>query len=176
METLYTEITQLVDEHELMLVRYANTIVHDADEARDVVQDAFMKYMKFREGSEEIIKNSRAWLFKSVYHLSLDVIRKKQRHQRLEEHVVENASPKLESTPAELLQSKDNQQWLQKQLETLGKKEKDVINMKVYEEKSYKEIAEELNMTVGHVGIVLHRIIKKLTGKVDQSPVGESHE
>ena len=159
-----------------MLVRYANTIVHDASEARDVVQDAFMKYLKFRERPDGEIKNSRAWLFKSVYHLSVDIVRKKQRHQRLEEHVIDNALPKLESTPAELLQNKDNRAWLQKQLETLGDKEKDVINLKVYGEKSYKEIAEELNMTVGHVGIVLHRIIKKLTGKIDQSPTGENHE
>lgn len=176
METLYKEITQLVNEHEVQLIRYARSIVHNQDEARDVVQDIFMKYLKFRQKSTEEIKNKRAWLFKSVYHLSVDIVRKRQRHSDLEEHVVDNATPKLEATPAEKLQSKDNRQWLQQQLATLGKKEKDVINMKVYEEKSYKEIAEALDMSVGHVGIVLHRIIKKLTGKVDQSPAGEGHE
>ena len=176
MESLYDEITHLVDEYEISLIRYARSIVHSEDEARDVVQDVFMKYLKYRQKSTEEIKNKRAWLFKSVYHLSVDIVRKRQRHDNLEEHVIDHATPKFEASPAEQLQNKDNREWLQEQLATLGKKEKDVINMKVYEEKTYKEIAEALDMSVGHVGIVLHRIIKKLTGKVNQSPAGEGHE
>jgi RNA polymerase sigma factor (sigma-70 family) len=162
-DTLYKEVTLLVKTHETLLVRYAQSIVRDVDNARDIVQDAFIKYLnKCREG-EEKIKNVKAWLYRVVYNLAVDMVRKRQRHDKLEEHVRDNAIPKMEPSPDEVLQDKDNIEWLKNQLEHLGDKEKDVFTMKVYEEKSYKEIAEEMDMSVGHVGIILHRVMKKLS-------------
>ena len=69
----------------------------------------------------------------------------------------------MEKRPDEILENKDNLAWLKNQLENLGEKEKGVFEMKVYEEKSYREIAHELDMSVGHVGIILHRVMKKLS-------------
>jgi RNA polymerase sigma factor (sigma-70 family) len=168
--TLYREITNLVETYETVLVRYAQSIVRDGDNARDIVQDAFIKYLdKRRQGDE--MKNVKAWLYRVVYNRSIDLVRKRQRHNDLEEHVREHALPKAAQSPDEILQNKDNIEWLRNQLEQLGGKEKDVFQMKVYEEKSYKEIAEEMDMSVGHVGIILHRVMKKLS-KNRQEAVG----
>ena len=170
METLYKEVTQLVKLHETALVRYAQSIVRDADSARDITQDTFIKFLNKRKDGEEV-KNVKAWLYRVVYNMAVDTVRKRQRHSNLEDHVRDNAIPKMERRPDEVLENKDDLEWLRGQLEQLGEKEKGVFKMKVYEEKSYKEIAEEMDMSVGHVGIILHRVMKKLSRNKHQHDV-----
>ena len=57
MDTLYKEVTLLVKTHETLLVRYAQSIVREVDNARDIVQDTFIKYLSKRQQGEEKIKN-----------------------------------------------------------------------------------------------------------------------
>ena len=40
--------------------------------------------------------------------------------------------------------------------------------LKVYEEKSYREIADETGLTVGNVGFILHSAMKKLAAKLSR--------
>ena len=47
-------------------------------------------------------------------------------------------------------------------LSRLSVRERQLVVLKVYEEKSYKEIAEITGLTVGNVGFILHTAIKKL--------------
>ena len=99
-------------------------------------------------------------------------MRKQKRHSELECDVRESLTPSTPNRPDQVLQNKDNVEWLKKQLDSLGEKEMDIFRMKVYEEKSYKEIAEELGISVGHVGIFLHRIMKKLSKDKDEIATG----
>jgi len=158
--------------HEEALLRYAQSIVRDSDGARDIVQDAFLKYLDQRRSSQTEVKNAKAWLFRVVYNKAVDQVRKVQRHKKLEEHVKDHTTPKEEMSPIEQLQMKDRREWLERQLEQLGDREKELLQMKVFEEKSYKDIAKILNLTVGHVVIMLHRILKKLSNRLAEEPVG----
>ena len=47
-------------------------------------------------------------------------------------------------------------------LSRLSDRERQLVVLKVYEEKSYKEIAEITGLSVGNVGFILHTAIKKL--------------
>ena len=47
-------------------------------------------------------------------------------------------------------------------LRRLGDRERELVVLKVYEEKSYKEIAEITGLTVSNVGFILHTAMKKL--------------
>jgi RNA polymerase sigma-70 factor (ECF subfamily) len=47
-------------------------------------------------------------------------------------------------------------------LETLSDRERQIVVLKVYEDMSYKEIAEITELSTGNVGFVLHRAMEKL--------------
>ena len=170
MNKLYNEINDLMELHQKPLLRYAQSIIRDADGAQDIVQDTFLKYLDFRKINE--ISNAKAWLYKVTYNMAIDIVRKKQRHHKLEEQVKEFITPQKEVSPIELLQEQDRREWLQEQITLLGEREKELLQMKIFEEKSYKDIAASLNISVGHVGIALHRILKKLSSQLSQQSVG----
>jgi RNA polymerase sigma-70 factor (ECF subfamily) len=44
-----------------------------------------------------------------------------------------------------------------------------LVTLKVYEEKSYKEIAELTGLGIGNVGFILHGAMKKLAGHLEAS-------
>ncbi|MCM8528272.1 MAG: RNA polymerase sigma factor [Lentisphaeraceae bacterium] len=171
MNQLLEEVQNLVEKHERRLVQYAHSITHDLDHARDIIQEAFLKFLNSRSDGEKIM-NPKAWLYRVAYNKSIDLIRKQKRHSELECDVRESLTPSTPNRPDQVLQNKDNVEWLKKQLDSLGEKEMDIFRMKVYEEKSYKEIAEELGISVGHVGILLHRIMKKLSKDKDEIATG----
>jgi len=168
---LLEEVQDLVEKHERRLVQYAHSITHDLDHARDIVQDAFIKYLNTKSEGEKIM-NAKAWLYRVTYNKSIDLIRKHKRHSELECDVRDVITPSSPNPPDQVLQNKDNVEWLKKQLDSLGEKEMDIFRMKIYEEKSYKEIAAELGISVGHVGILLHRIMKKLSKDKDEIATG----
>jgi len=168
---LLEEVQDLVEKYEQRLVQYAHSITHDLDHARDIVQDAFIKFLNVKSEGE-IIMNAKAWLYRVTYNKAIDLVRKHKRHSELECDVRDSITPSSPNRPDQVLQNKDNVEWLKKQLDSLGEKEMDVFRMKVYEEKSYKEIAKELGISVGHVGIILHRIMKKLSKDKDEIPAG----
>ena len=61
-------------QHFEMLHHYAYTIVKDSDEAKDIVQAAFVKLWALYTNLE--IKHSvKAYLYRSVYNLSINYLR-----------------------------------------------------------------------------------------------------
>ena len=170
MDQFLEDVKKLVELHERRLVQYAHSIVHDLDHARDIVQDAFIKYIDASKNAR--ISNAKAWLYRVVYNKAVDLVRKLKRHSELEDDVRDCLTPSSPSRPDQALQNKDNMSWLQKQLESLGEREMVLFRMKVYEEKSYREMADELGISVGHVGILLHKMMKKLSRDKDEIASG----
>ncbi len=68
-----------MQKHETELLRYASRLLGDRENARDAVQDAFIKYTRLLEKQEkEAIKNVRAWLYKATRNICLDALRSKK--------------------------------------------------------------------------------------------------
>ena len=66
------------------------------------------------------------------------------------------------SKPSENGEISDRAENAAEALSRLSDRERQLVVLKVYEEKSYKEIAEITGLTVGNVGFILHTAIKKL--------------
>src|SRR3954464_9440300 len=64
------------------LTRYATRLIGDADRARDIVQDTFVKLMA--QPRESINGHAVEWLFTVCRHRALDVMRKEGRMRRFE--------------------------------------------------------------------------------------------
>ena len=164
---LSNEIKDQLRDYEELLLRYACSVTGNLHDARDAVQEAFIKYLKYRAGGNEVA-NPKSWLYRVTYTCSIDLIRQGQRQQKIQD-VAKETPPRPFSSPEEDLTRQEHSDELWSKLDELSEREKKVVILKIREEKSYKEIAELMDLSVGHVGALLHRSLKKL-GKLIQKP------
>jgi RNA polymerase sigma-70 factor (ECF subfamily) len=152
-------IEQALDDHESPLIGYASSILHDADLARDVVQDAFIRLCE--QEIERVDVNVKAWLFTVCRNLALDVLRKEKRTRPLEEIRWEKvAGPGLQ--PDEKAQQDERATKLFNHLNHLTERQREVVMLKYQQDLSYQEIHRITGLTTGNVAVILHTALKRL--------------
>ena len=160
-QSLSERIGKVIAEYEVPLVRYVTGIIKDPEQARDIVQDAFIKFLKELEKGSDL-KNERAWLYRVSHNLALDFLRKFKRRSDNLDDVLPAMKDETVKTPDAELNLKEQKELVLKSLEELNEREQKIINMKVRDNRSYKDIAEAMDLTVNNVGFILHRAMKKL--------------
>ena len=185
-----TDIRGLLGRYERPLVRYAQSIVGDLESARDVVQDAFIRYVRIisgevggddamqpahttSEAKESTLDPSdtrhvEAWLFTVARNRALDHVRKFSRIIPMP-LIAERASE--EPGPDEELASSDAADWLLKLLDALTPNQREVIRLKFQNDLSYKEISDITGLSVTNVGFLLHVGLKKLRALLREAPL-----
>ena len=150
----------IVSEYEGPLLRYAARVTNSVDAAQDVVQVAFLRL--FKHWSEELNPSPKIsnWLYRVTHNCAVDYIRKESRRSELHKaHAEEN--PK--SSRFAFGGYTDR---VLKALDVLDLREKQLVLLKVFDEKSYKEISEITGLTVTNVGYILHNAMKKMAGRL----------
>ena len=162
-QNLSDKISFLVEEYEVALVRYANSILKDHEQARDVVQDTFIKLIKALQEKKEI-QNEKSWLYRVCHNSALDYLRKiKRRQEKNEEVMLSTSESEINEAPDKQLNRKEDKEFVNESLNRLSEREQQILNLKIKDGLSYKEIAAELDLTVNNVGFILHRTMKKLS-------------
>ncbi len=139
------------------MYRYALSIVHEPETARDVVQDCLAKIWNIRNDLSKIEK-ANAWAFRIVRNRCIEMLRR-DRYTDLDEKVVNLQV----SNPADQQAiNTDQMDWLKGVLDTLPKKQREVFHLREVEELSYQEIAETCELTESDVKVNIHRARKKV--------------
>jgi RNA polymerase sigma-70 factor (ECF subfamily) len=156
-----TWVGEAVARYEGPLTLYASRLLHDAETARDVVQDTFLKLCASDRSS---IENHLAeWLFTVCRNRALDVLRKEQRMSQLrEEQVYRCLSP--EPAPVETVERQELGQRVLELLENLPVNQREVIRLKFQNGFSYQEISRISGHSISNVGYLIHAGIKTLRG------------
>lgn len=152
-------LRSLVDEYEGALLRYVSRLMGSASYAEDVVQNTFLKFTRKWRKPFEVSPDASRWLYRVARNEALDHMRAESRRRRLHaEHGGEAmAQPTVPSAaPSDKARSASDA------LGRLSDRERELVVLKVYEEKSYKEIAEITGLSVGNVGYILHNAMRKL--------------
>ncbi len=159
----------LVAEHEAALLRYVARILHDADLAQDVVQNALVKlFRRWRDVVKPGV-NIGNWLYRVAHNEAVDCIRKRQRRQLLhfKQGVERQTLEHREHNP--LFRENHAREKVQAALEALDMRERQVVLLKIYEEKSYREISDITGLSSGNVGYILHHAIKKMAARLSDA-------
>ena len=139
------------------MYRYALSIVHEPETARDAVQDCLTKIWDIRHDLIKIEKVN-AWAFRIVRNRCIEMLRR-ERYADLNEKVVNMQV----SGSADQKAIHDNQMlWLNDVLLTLPPKQREVFHLREVEEMSYHEIAETCSLTESDVKVNIHRARKKV--------------
>lgn len=153
----------LVDAHAANLTRYVASILRDADGAKDVVQDAFLRL--WQEPRANVEDHVLPWLFRVCRNRALDVRRKGGRMKRLDEASAERAATDAPS-PEAVAEQQDNHARILQMMQALPENQQEVVRLKFQNGMSYKEIASVTDLTVSNVGFLLHKAINTLRARV----------
>lgn len=129
----------------------------DLATAEDLVQDAFSKL--WENCAKVPIEKAKSYLFTIANNLFLNkvnhrkvVLKFEQREQRRQD----------DQTPEYLLESKEFKQKLEQAISDLPEVQRIVFLMNRIDKKKYREIAEELNISVKAVEKRMHNALKEL--------------
>jgi RNA polymerase sigma factor (sigma-70 family) len=159
------EFEEIFNRFKIPLLQYAQRITGDREQARDVVQETFIKFQ--RNGALQHQDAPATWLFTVCRNAALNVCRKERRMMYLGEEVIEVRESE-QPMPFEQLQQKEATGFLLQIVETLPPRQQEVIQLKFQNDLSYQQIAEILQTTTNNVGVLLHTALKTLRQRYAQ--------
>ncbi len=128
------------------LQNYAYTILNDLDVAEEMVQNVFLKIWEKREKLPQDA-NIGSYLYKSVYHESLNWLRHEKVKFSHQEHTLYSMKNETDNT-ADRIKMKQLEEHLQKALNDLPQQCRTIFQMSRFDELRYREIADELGISV----------------------------
>jgi RNA polymerase sigma factor (sigma-70 family) len=152
-------LERIFAEQQAPLTRYAARLLGDADRARDVVQDTFVKLMA--RDPAEIDGYAVEWLFTVCRHRALDVLRKEGRMKRFEEGQAERVTT-ADPRPGRLLEQAETQATILTLINRLPPNQQEVVRLKFQNGFSYKEISRITALSVTNVGFLIHTAVTRL--------------
>jgi len=158
----------IVDEYQAPLLRYAGRIMNNSALAQDAVQCAFIKLSRFWRGNYSPSPPMSAWLYRVTHNCAVDVIRKTSRRQDLHDRNAKEQKIRDEKDELPRGYHEDTSELVNNALEVLDIRERQLVILKVYEEKSYKEMSEIIGLGQGNVGYILHHAMKKLAQRIKE--------
>lgn len=136
------------------LLALSRGICRDGGAAEDIVQDAFVKLWKTPpDGPEAVVPT---WLKRVVVNLSINQLRRRKKTEALPEYSFDPAL-RHDRRPEEQVDLDDNMARLDRALAKLPDDKRAILAMKVYDEMSYEQIAETLDVPIGTVMSRLNR-------------------
>lgn len=150
------------------LFRFALRFLGNEEEAKDIVQEVFIRVWNGREQMHKV-ENWEAWCMRITRNLSLDRVRLISRKQTrpIEESMnVQHA----DLTPYQSTEMEENMQKITQMIDALPEKQRQVIHLRDVEGYSYQEICDILELDMNQVKVTLFRarnaVREKLT-KID---------
>lgn len=160
---------QLVERHQRRAFAIALSLVRDENDARELVQDAFLRVYK-NLGSFQGTSSFFTWLYRIITNLSIDLIRKPGRPvAELDDNRTDMEDvdfPFLSrvdgADPADVVRRKEIAERLRKALDALPPYHRGVIVMREIEGLSYEEMAKAMDVSKGTIMSRLFHARQKL--------------
>lgn len=152
-------LQEILLKYEGDLLRYAQRIVGNPEQAQDVVQETFLKL--WRQNRAEIDGHLVEWLYTVCRNQAVDVRRKEQRMHTLADESWA-ARETTDPTPGTVVERRDSAAQVLDMVDGLPENQQEVIRLKFQGGLSYREISRVTGLTVSHVGVLLHTGLKTI--------------
>lgn len=159
---------QILVKYKHRYIRFAQSYVHDIDEAEDLVMDSLLYYWENRENLSKV-ENVSMYLLTVIKHKCLNYLQRQSTRDDLSEKILSDKEwdlqmriSSLEACNPQSLFSEEIQQLFDKALETLPEKTRRIFMMSRSDEKSYKEIAEAMNLSTKSIEFHMSKALSVL--------------
>ena len=136
------------------LFRFAMRLAGNAEDAEDMVQDVFTKVWDRRQDMPTT-HNMEAWCMRLVKNLFLDKVKSKQ--YQATQHAEAYETPTSEVSPYQATELNDTMQKINRLMESLPPRQRQIIHLRDMEGYSYQEIADVLEIDMNQVKVNLFR-------------------
>ncbi|MEM7306824.1 MAG: RNA polymerase sigma factor [Planctomycetota bacterium] len=160
---------RLVSLYEARLLRHARSILGECAEYEDVVQEAFLRLAKApptlaATGEAEAEEAQlTSWLYKVTKNCCMDALRSNNRRKKREEEV---ALTEATSGGIARVEEDDTRMAVERGLQKLPLDQREVLALRLFGDRSYKEIAEITGKKIGTVGWLISVGLKALQGEL----------
>ena len=145
-------LTVLINRHQQRLYSFIFSKVYDRDVTEDVFQDTFIKVIKtLKLGKYNEEGKFLPWVMRIAHNLVIDFFRKSNRIPTIENNdeydlfkFISDTTPNIESILFQDQLVKD----LQNLILELPEDQKEVLTMRLYRDMSFKEIAQNTNVSI----------------------------
>jgi len=145
------------------LLRFALQILQNEEEAKDVLQDVFLKLWQKRDELEKV-ENMDAFAMRMVRNRCLDVIRSRR---TVSMDVVKNNKQTDENySDTDYLENTDSVALIKRIIAELPELQRMVIQLRDIEQLEYDEIAKATDMNVNAIRVNLSRARKKVRDEI----------
>ena len=148
-----TSLEKLIYKHKSKIYNFIFSKVLDRETAEDLFQETFIKVIKtLKNGAYNEEGKFLSWVMRISHNLVIDFFRKSNRMPKFEAssddydifQFIKDASPNAENTLINLQIVND----LKKLILELPGDQKEVLNMRIYRDMSFKEIAEATGVSI----------------------------
>ncbi|GEP94754.1 RNA polymerase sigma factor [Chitinophaga cymbidii] len=152
-----------------VLYRYALAMLGDGELAEDAVQEVFIRiwYKKEQIGA---LNSIRAYFFTAIRRQALNQLRGLRNL-----HILPAKEPDIEFSPEDILIEQEDQQEkktrISQYLNQLPRRQREVIYLRFYEELSYAEIADIMQVNYQSVINLAHKAISQLRSLMGHIPL-----
>lgn len=146
------------------LYRFAFRFLKDEDEARDIVQEVFIKVWNKQDQMDQV-ENMEAWCMQVTRNLSLDRLKSKQykyTDSMKDDFDVSSGG----ETPYRFVETNDTMTNINNMISNLPEKQRQVILLRDVEGYSYKEIADIMEIDMNQVKVNLFRARKAVKDNI----------
>ncbi|PJA89226.1 MAG: hypothetical protein CO138_01680, partial [Candidatus Moranbacteria bacterium CG_4_9_14_3_um_filter_33_15] len=157
---------EIIDRYQGKLFAYLYRLMGSKEDAEDVLQDVFLKAYENLKSYDPKRKFS-SWIYRISHNEAVNYIRRKSLKKFISWENIVMSKDKLEMSNSEngadkIFLKKERKQELERALEKLPFKYRQILLLRYFSEKSYQEISEILAKPINTVGTLISRAKEKL--------------
>ena len=147
------------------LSNFALGYVNDPDTAEEIVQDFFYHFWKNKENIN-VTGSLKAYLFSAVKNFCLKHIEKQSVRRRYAERILTETADEEKISFQPELEAKELKKEIDKVLESLPERSREIFRLSRFEGLKYREIADKLSVSVKTVEADMTRTLKILRERI----------
>lgn len=163
-------LRSLFDAEEGPLLRYAFSLTGRRAVAEEIVQEVFLQLHR----QWDTVNTPRAWLFRSVRNAAYNHLRSCKRETNEASEEVSSTCDHNSETPDAMMVRMETIGTLRDSLDDLSESDRQLVQLKYFENLKYRDISERTGLTISNVGYRLHHILKELGRRL--RPLGVDEE
>jgi RNA polymerase sigma-70 factor, ECF subfamily len=152
------ELKKLFDQYYTGVLIYSTTLIKNKDDAEDIVQQAFISLWRQMD-TVNFSVSARAYLYKTVYHGSLNFLKHKEVTRRYEKDIFKDSIDLAHHDPGE---AKELHKSLLSAIGNLPQQCAKIFTMSRFDGLKYREIAQALGISEKTVEYQMGKAIKLL--------------
>lgn len=156
---------ELVRRYRQRVYAVAYQMTKDPEDADDLAQEAFIRAYE-AIGRFQVGMKFYTWIYRIVVNLGINMYKKKSRSSNLSPEQESQIPARVKSNPAVVIENQELGETIREALQKLPPHQKSVFALRVFQDLSYKEIAETLEISIGTVMSRLNRAREALKNEL----------